>query len=167
MLDSAEIIATAEAKIGVKDTDSPLIRENLDALVASLNGDQQLPAEGEAFTRQTLIDRTANRLEAIKWLRDYPEIAEEEIAEPVFLTGLPRSGTTFFQYLFDRDHRFRLIRTWEAITPFPPPGFDPASVEQRKAEEEATARKAKLEVEGFDAMHHRSATPLWSRATPQ
>jgi hypothetical protein len=71
----------------------------------------------------------------------------------VFLTGLPRSGTTFFQYLFDRDERFRLIRTWEAISPSPPPGYDPASVVRRKAEEFERRRRARPDVKGFEAMH--------------
>ena len=71
----------------------------------------------------------------------------------MFLTGLPRSGTTFFQYLFDRDERFRLIRTWEAISPFPPPGYDAESVVRRKAEEDERRRRARPDVKGFAAMH--------------
>lgn len=153
MLSSAEIIADAEARVGIKDTDPPGIRRNLDRLVDSINNDQTLPEKGEALSRRALVDRTADRLEAQKWLRDFPEIADEQIVEPVFLTGLPRSGTTFFQYLFDRDERFRLIRTWEAIAPSPPPGFDPESVKQRKAEEGERRRRARPDVKDFDALH--------------
>ena len=153
MLNSADIIAEAEARTGIQDGDPAAIRHNLDVLVDSINNDQALPEKGEAMSRQSLVDRTADRLEAQKWLRDYPEIADEEIKDPVFLTGLPRSGTTFFQYLFDRDDRFRLIRTWEAITPFPPPGFDPESIARRKAEEAEKRRQARPDVKGFDAMH--------------
>ena len=36
---------------------------------------------------------------------------------PIFLTGLPRSGTTYFQYLFDQDPRLRMLRTWEGERP--------------------------------------------------
>lgn len=82
-------------------------------------------------------------------MRDHPEIGDQAIVEPVFLTGLPRSGTTAFQYLFDRDARFRLIRTWEAASPSPPPGADPASVVRRKAEEAGSRRIP----EGIEAMH--------------
>ena len=72
-----------------------------------------MSVEGEVLIRQMLVIDTVNRLESLKWLRDHPEIGAEPIAAPVFLMGLPRSGTTYFQYLFDRDPRFRLIRTWE------------------------------------------------------
>jgi hypothetical protein len=129
-------------------------RANLDHLVAALNSDNALSALGEASARKGLVDRTADRLEGHKWLSNYPEIEAEVIADPVFLTGLPRSGTTYFQYLFDRDPRFRLIRTWESIAPSPPPGYDPASVRRRKAEEEERRRQAvPKKIEGFEALH--------------
>lgn len=153
MLDSAQIMAEAEARVGIRDADPPAIRCNLDRLVDSINTDQLLPPAGEAISRKALTDRMADRLEAQKWLHHYPEIAEEPIIDPVFLTGLPRSGTTFFQYLFDRDARFRLIRTWEAIAPSPPPGFDPASVARRKAEEGERRRQSIPAVKGFEAVH--------------
>ncbi len=152
MLNAADIIADAEQRVGVNDTDTAP-RQNLERLVTAINAEAGLPDWGEELTRKGLVDRTADRLEGLKWLADYPEIADEAIKAPVFLTGLPRSGTTFFQYLFDRDERFRLIRTWEGITPFPPPGFDPDSVERRKAEEEERRRQLRPQVEGFEAMH--------------
>lgn len=151
MLNAAAIIAEAEARAGISDTDLEL-RPNLEALVASINGDAPLPAQGEAGMHRALVARTADRLEGLKWLRDHPEIADEVIAAPVFMTGLPRSGTTAFQFLFDRDSRFRQIRTWEAISPSPPPGADPESVVRRKAEEEERRREFPR-PEGFEALH--------------
>ncbi len=152
MLDANDIIAAAEARAGVGDTDLAL-RPNLEALVASINQDARMPAWGEALTRGSLVDRTVERLETLQWLADFPEIGDETIAAPVFLTGLPRSGTTFFQYLFDRDHRFRLIRTWEAVAPCPPPGYDPQSVVRRKAEEAERRARNRPHIEGFEALH--------------
>lgn len=153
MLNATDIIAEAESRAGVADNDPPAIRENLERLVASLNTEAGIPAEREGMLRELLVDRAADRLAGQRWLRDYPEIADEVIAEPVFLTGLPRSGTTFFQYLFDRDERFRLIRTWESVAPLPPPGFDVASVARRKAEETERRSRSRPPVEGFEAMH--------------
>ena len=152
MLNSAAIIAEAEDRCGIADADA-VFRINLERLVESLNSEARLPAWGEASARRAIVDRTADRLEGLKWLRDHPEIGEERIAQPVFLTGLPRSGTTFFQYLFDRDPRFRLIRTWEGISPSPPPGYDTASVASRKAEEGERRRRTRPLAEGFDALH--------------
>jgi hypothetical protein len=152
MLNADEIIAEAEAVVGVADTDAG-VRGNLVRLAAAIEGTGQQPHEGLARTRAALLRDTVARLEGLKWLRDYPEIADERIEAPVFLTGLPRSGTTYFQYLFDRDPRFRLIRTWESLTPFPPPGADPASAVRRKAEWAEIRRQISPPFEGFDALH--------------
>lgn len=151
MLNADSIISAAEAKVGITDTD-PTARENLTRLVASLHATFPMSAEGEAKIRDMFLMDATNRLESQRWVRDYPEIADEPVEAPVFLTGLPRSGTTYFQYLFDRDHRFRLIRTWQSILPSPPPGFDEASVQRRRAAW-AEIQQASDQVEGFEALH--------------
>lgn len=151
MLDAATIIAEAEAKVGVADSD-PGVRGNLERLVDALKRDFSTSPQGDVMIRTMLLADTVNRLEGLKWLRDYPEIADEPIEAPVFLMGLPRSGTTYFQYLFDRDRRFRLIRTWESMMPSPPPGFDAASVEQRR-EAWREIQKKRGQFEGFEALH--------------
>lgn len=152
MLSADEIIAEAEAAVEVSDTDAG-VRRNLQRLIAALEQTGGLVGEGVVRTRAALLRDTVARLEGLRWLRDHPEIAGEPIAAPVFLTGLPRSGTTYFQYLFDRDPRFRLIRTWESLTPFPPPGADPASAARRKAEWAEIRRQVSPPFEGFDALH--------------
>ena len=152
MLDAAGIIEEAERRVGISDPETN-VRRNLEVLVNSINCDGKLAEQSEEMTRAGLIGRAADRLEGLKWLREHPEISEEVIKEPVFLTGLPRSGTTYFQYLFDRDRRFRLIRTWEAIMPNPPPGYDPESVTRRKAQEAEMNAKIASKIEGFEALH--------------
>ena len=119
MLDAASIIAEAEARTGVADSD-PGVAGNLARLVDELRATFPLSPAGEERVRATLLMDATNRLESLKWVCEYPQIAEEPIEAPVFLMGLPRSGTTYFQYLFDRDPRFRLIRTWQSTMPSPP-----------------------------------------------
>jgi hypothetical protein len=151
MFTAASIIADAEEKVGIADSDVG-VRGNLERLVAALERDFPMSAAGEAMVRGQLLMDAVNRLEAQKWVRDHPEIAQEPIEAPVFLMGLPRSGTTYFQYLFDRDRRFRLIRTWESSMPSPPPGFDAESVTRRRAEW-VELQKRRGHFEGFEALH--------------
>lgn len=151
MLEAASIIAEAEAKVGVTDSD-PDAGGNLERLIASLNATFPLSEAGEARVRGILQMDATNRLESLKWLRDHPEIGDEPITAPIFLMGLPRSGTTYFQYLFDRDPRFRLIRTWESTMPSPPPGFDHESVTHRRAAWREL-QKARGHFDGFAALH--------------
>jgi len=153
MLNAAAILAEAEASAGIEDCEAGHYQPNLEQLVASINAEASLSPQGEAMVGEALLKRTTCRLEGLKWLRDYPDIGEQAIVAPVFLTGLPRSGTTFFQYLFDRDPRFRLVRTWEAGEPFPPPGHDPQSALRRKAEEAQRRERLGQLVKGFEAMH--------------
>ncbi|MGN6358404.1 MAG: sulfotransferase family protein [Novosphingobium sp.] len=152
MLDAASIVAEAEASVGIDDGDVG-VRPNLERLVAALAASGRLTEEGEVRARATFLRDTVARLHGLKWLRDHPEITMEPVAEPVLMMGLPRSGTTYLQYLFDLDPRFRLIRTWESLTPFPPPGADPESVVQRRAEWAAIRRRITGASEDFDALH--------------
>jgi hypothetical protein len=152
MLVADDIIAEAEDTVEIADSE-PGVRRNLERLVAALHETGGQSDEGLAKTRANLLRDTVARLEGLKWLRDHPEIADEPIDKPVFLMGLPRSGTTYFQYLFDRDPRFRLIRTWESLTPYPPPGADPESAARRKAEWAEIRRQISPPFEGFDALH--------------
>jgi len=151
MLDAAAIIAEAEAQAGIADSD-PGVAGNLHRLIAEIGRTFPLSPAGEARVLGSIRMDIGNRLASLKWLRDYPEIGEEPITAPVFLMGLPRSGTTYFQYLFDRDPRFRLIRTWESSMPSPPPGFDPASVSSRREAWREMQRK-RGHFEGFEALH--------------
>ncbi|MET0241751.1 MAG: sulfotransferase [Sphingobium sp.] len=149
MLRSRDIIAEAEGCAGIRDPETHL-HGGLHALVASLNGDNRLSAAGEAAAQQALVARTVDRLEAIKWVNQHPEIEEEKIEAPVFLTGLPRSGASYFQYLFDRDPRYRLLRPWEMSMLSSRPGAKPATPPPRGVQERQMRPE---EVEGFDALH--------------
>ena len=152
MLNAQKILQAAEQQVGITDTDS-FVLTNLERLVEALNHEAELSDEGFASAERTLLWDMVNRLEGLKWTQDFPEVLDEPIDKPVFLTGLPRSGTTYFQYLFDLDPRFRQIRTWEALTPNPPFGGDPLAAQQRKASWAARRKELHPTIPGFEALH--------------
>ncbi len=49
-----------------------------------------------------------------------PEILDEAIERPIFITGLPRSGTTFLHSLLAEDQGNLVPRVWQPIHPYPP-----------------------------------------------
>ena len=51
--------------------------------------------------------------------RTHPEIDDEEIEGPVFVIGLPRTGTTALSQLVAADPQFRSLRLWESSDPCP------------------------------------------------
>lgn len=150
-LDAQAILSEAQDKAGFADSE-PAIAANLAVLCAALNA-SGLNADGEASAHRALVTRQADRIGGLKWCAEHPEILDEPI-EALFLCGLPRSGTTYFQYLFDRDPRFQLVRTWQSLVPLPPPAVDAQSVEERKAFAlEVRARTRPAEPENFAALH--------------
>ena len=63
----------------------------------------------------------SNRLRLVADRRRYPAIAGEVIRRPLFITGLPRSGTTFLHALLAQDPAHRSPLVWEVMSPSPPP----------------------------------------------
>ena len=49
--------------------------------------------------------------------RQHPEIEREEIARPVFIVGINRTGTTFLHRLLARDSKFWALRRYELTEP--------------------------------------------------
>ena len=54
---------------------------------------------------------------------EHAGIAEEVIEAPIFVTGLPRSGTTLLHMLIGADPNNRMPKLWEVARPSPPPGL--------------------------------------------
>ena len=127
---------------------------NLDVVVRCMNDEAALNTAGAAGTIAQLVTAARNRMEVDRYLADHPIVGTESISAPIFLTGLPRSGTTYFQYLFDQDPSLRMMRTWEGDRPVPPPALDEDAVlARRTASAEAKARVRSVLGNKLDAMH--------------
>lgn len=72
--------------------------------------------------RRQLTRLLANRLRIALDRRNIPEIAEERTERPIFVVGLPRSGTTLLHSLLAEDPAVLAPRAWHSQTPSPPPG---------------------------------------------
>jgi hypothetical protein len=51
--------------------------------------------------------------------RERPAVLDEAITAPVFITGMPRSGTSFLHALLAQDPAHRAPRCWQTIHPYP------------------------------------------------
>ena len=58
-----------------------------------------------------------NNAELARERRQHPEIEREEIARPVFIVGINRTGTTYLHRLMSRDKRFWFLRLYELAEP--------------------------------------------------
>lgn len=103
----------------------------LETLVDAANCEAQLNGFGRVMLR-ALIGRYLNqRLQLEQWREQHPQVAEEKIVRPLFIAGLPRTGTTFLHQLLSQDEQFRAPRTFEIDRPVPPPSEDAIHVDRR------------------------------------
>ena len=149
-----EIVDQATALADVADPAPEHFLENLAAVVESVNAEAALTDEGLQGILFQLVPALRNRIEVDAYVAEHPEVDQSPLPAPIFLTGLPRSGTTYFQYLFDQDPRLRMLRTWEGERPSPPPALYPESAEQRHATSVENARLVRELTGGkIDAFH--------------
>lgn len=148
------IIDTARAAAAGADPTPDAFKDNLVLLVDSLNQEGRLSPLGSTAASWMLADALRKRIDISWWWTKEPEIRAAPISSPIFLTGLPRSGTTYFQYLFDREPTMRMLRTWEGDDPCPPPAIDRKSAEERRSRcVEAHRQRPEEDRRAMDAFH--------------
>jgi hypothetical protein len=153
-LQTNDVVERAYALTDVVDPDPTHFLNNLAAVVDSMNDDAELTPIGLETTLAQLVPALRNRIEVDQYVAGEPGIDTSVLDAPIFLTGLPRSGTTYFQYLFDQDPSLRMLRTWEGERPVPPPSTDRASVRRRIRESTEKALVARqVGRSKIDAFH--------------
>jgi hypothetical protein len=121
MFDSSALIAEARRRTGLQNLGEDAFREPLQKLVDSVNRESKFTPFGEQALKDMLVRALTNRLEVEEWYRRHPEIDDEEIVAPLIVLGMPRTGSTLLGSLLAQDPQTRWLRTWEAMSPCPPP----------------------------------------------
>lgn len=123
-LDPDEMLASARASTGLDDFgdrfDGGAWHDAYTRFVAALLEEGELNTVGRLLARFEILRCLENRLRIEETFRLHPEIAEEEIREPIFITGTARSGTSILHELMDQDERNRTPQTWEVHYSTPP-----------------------------------------------
>ncbi len=120
-IDPQQLIQQAEKTTGLRDWGKEPLMEPLSVLCASLNNEARPNVVGRMVMRQFLGRILEYRLLMQRDFAQHPEILDVEIRRPVFITGLPRTGSTLLQRLMARDPDVRWLATWEMMFPSPPP----------------------------------------------
>jgi hypothetical protein len=108
------------------------IEEGLALLYASLEEEAPDLKPGAMEGLLARVDRRVDLLQQIvSDRRRFPEIAAVEIKRPLFITGLPRSGTTILHSVLAQDPDSRSPLTWEVSYPSPPPSADTFETDPR------------------------------------
>jgi hypothetical protein len=120
-LEEARLLQAAREATGLEDFGGEQFREGLQRLLESLNGEAQLNLLGRIGARRTLLSILTNRLLLADHRKKHPRVEEQRIPEPLFILGLPRTGTTVLFNLLAQDPTTRAPLAWEVENPCPPP----------------------------------------------
>jgi hypothetical protein len=115
-----ELIDAARKATGIERFDSESFREGLGVLLADANR-VSYPDTGIQRFRGAIIGALATRLKTTAYLEQRPELLKRPIARPLFVLGIPRTGTTLLSNLLAADPARRSPLTWEIDDPVPPP----------------------------------------------
>ena len=116
-LELDDLLRAAERRAGASDLGAWPIEEPLERLLESYRREADLTTLGRITVRELLVSLLENllRLEAERAAN--PDVERQAIADPVFIIGLPRTGTTHLHGLLSQDPDNRAPLTWEVMYP--------------------------------------------------
>jgi hypothetical protein len=126
--DSA-LIAAARKRAGSDEFGTDCFHEPLRLLLRCYATESDLSLVGRMAVRWDVIRFLTNLLRLAAEERAAPAIAARPVEAPVFITGLPRSGTTFLHSLLAEDPGNLVPRYWQTVFPYPEPGQPDRRVE--------------------------------------
>lgn len=95
---------------------------------------ERLPPAVKAAAEQAVAADRVRRTALYAERARYPVIADQDVGDPILVTGLPRSGTTLLHGLLAQDPRARSPLVWQTGEWSPPPGLDPEADARRIAQ---------------------------------
>jgi hypothetical protein len=121
-LEMESLMEVARRRTELSNFGDTTFHEPLRRLLDSCKNEARLNSIGRLVCTEDILQLLCNRLEIQRDLENWPDIAAQTITAPVFITGLPRSGTTLLHNLLAQDRReFYAPATWEVMFPSPPP----------------------------------------------
>ena len=152
-LDEAALDARARKVSGLADFGDTTFREPLRVLLDSLETEAELSMLGRVIARTDVVRLLVNRLYMADAQRRHPEIAAAPIERPLFIVGLPRTGTTILHELMAQDPANRVPMTWEVMHVHPPPERATYETDPRIAAVEKHLAGVDRLIPNFKSMH--------------
>jgi hypothetical protein len=118
---AGELHAAASQVTALDDFGPDDYTDGLEVLLGSLERDADLTARGRKVMRAMVRGALAARLLSEAGWRAHPEYAQGPVDRPLFVTGLPRTGTTALHRLLTADPAHQGLELWLAEAPQPRP----------------------------------------------
>jgi hypothetical protein len=152
-LTPAALMDQARAETGLDDFGPRDFVERLDVYCTALREEAGLSELGWFNNHTQLVKVLRNRLLVEDLVRRHPEILDLELAAPIIICGLPRTGSTHLHNLISADPGLRSLPYWESLEPVLP-------VAERPGPGDPDPRRERCQV-GLDFLH--AAMPLFDR----
>ncbi|HEY2007403.1 MAG TPA: sulfotransferase [Rhizomicrobium sp.] len=128
----------------------------LNVLLKAYAEEADLSFFGRHATRFDLDRCLTNLLRLDMAEEENPTILARPIRRPVFITGMPRSASSFLHMLMSLDPDNAVPRSWQLMYPYPVPPYIP-SLDLRRARVRLGLRLFHWMAPGLERLHHLSA----------
>ena len=154
-----DLHASATKASGLDDfgVDDDNYREALAVLLESFRRDADLTEIGSKMNRFFVRNALVARLVSEAAWKQYPQHADVTIERPIFVTGLPRTGTTVIHRLLTADPRHQGLELWLAEFPQPRPPRETWSENPVFTQIDAQFAKAHAENPDYTGLHYMTA----------
>jgi hypothetical protein len=147
----------AASEIGLDDFGDREYEAPFEILASAVDGSEILSAVGRLMMYAQFMQLLKNRLLLTDLLARHPEIDDIEIARPIIICGLPRTGTTHLHNLMAADPALRSLPYWESLEPIPLPAEVDADLDPRLARCEMGLQFVNQAMPHFKRMHEMTA----------
>lgn len=152
-LEPEALLRRAQRNTGLDDFGDGRFREPLAVLLRAFEDEAALTMLGRITARSDIVRLLENRLHMEDERKRHPEIGAGEIRAPLFIIGLPRTGTSILHELMALDPASRVPMTWEVMHPWPPPERATYDTDPRIASVEKHLSQVDRIVPDFKSMH--------------
>ncbi|KAA0116926.1 sulfotransferase [Mycolicibacterium sp. P9-22] len=154
-----DLHASAVKACGLDDfgPDDDNYKEALSVLLESYQRDADLTELGSKMQRFFVRNALVARLVSEAAFKQYPQHADVPIERPIFVTGLPRTGTTVIHRLLTADPRHQGLELWLAEFPQPRPPRETWSQNPVFQQLDAQFSKAHEENPDYTGLHYMTA----------
>ncbi|MEI4748060.1 sulfotransferase [Rhodococcus erythropolis] len=155
-----DLHASATRMTGLTDFGVDNYTEALSVLLESYDRDEDLTPFGSKISRVFLRGALVARLLSESAWKEHPEHADVKIERPIFVTGLPRTGTTALHRLLTVDPAHQGLEMWLTEFPQPRPPRDTWESNPVFAKIEETFGQHHVEHPEFMGVHYMSASEV-------
>jgi hypothetical protein len=155
-----DLHASATRLTGLNDFGADEYVDGLAVLLSSYSRDEKLTPLGQKMSRVFIRDALAARLISEDAWKRYPGHASVTIEQPIFVMGLPRTGTTALHRLLTADPDHQGLEMWLTMMPQPRPPRSTWADDPFYAQVEQWYRQHHVEHPEFMGLHYLGADQI-------